>query len=184
LFDCSPVTDGAAALVLTTAERARELAGDRPVVKITGSGMATDSISLANRGDLSELGAVRLAGERAYAMAGRKPEDIQVAEVHDCFSIAEIMAIEALGFVERGAGGAAVESGVTSRGGKIPINTSGGLKSKGHPVGATGVAQAIEIVEQLRGNAGDRQVAGAAVGLAQNMGGSGGSSVVHIMEVV
>ena len=184
LFDCSPVTDGAAALVLTTVEKARELAGGRPVVKITGSGMATDSISLANREDLSDLGAVRLAGERAYRMAGRKPEDIHVAEVHDCFSIAEIMATEALGFFDRGLGGAAVETGQTTLAGKIPINTSGGLKSKGHPVGATGVAQAIEIVTQLRNEAGDRQVAGATVGLAQNMGGSGGSSVVHILEVV
>ncbi len=184
LFDCSPVTDGAAALVLTTVERARELAGDRPVVKITGSGMATDSISLAQRDDLSELSAVRKAGERAYRMAGRKPEDIHLAEVHDCFSIAEIMATEALGFFERGQGGPAVENGATALAGTIPINTSGGLKSKGHPVGATGVAQAIEIVTQLRGEAGDRQVAGAKIGLAQNMGGSGGSSVVHILEVV
>jgi acetyl-CoA C-acetyltransferase len=183
LFDCSPVTDGAAALVLTTVERARELAGDRPVVKITGSGMATDTISLAQRDDLSELGAVRKAGERAYQMAGRTPADIQLAEVHDCFSIAEIMATEALGFFERGQGGPAVENGETSLTGSIPINTSGGLKSKGHPVGATGVAQAIEIVSQLRGEAGDRQVDGAKVGLAQNMGGSGGSSVVHILEV-
>jgi acetyl-CoA C-acetyltransferase len=182
-FDCSPVTDGAAALVLTTVERARELAGDRPVVKITGSGMATDTISLAQRDDLSELGAVRKAGERAYRMAGRKPADIQLAEVHDCFSIAEIMATEALGFFERGQGGPAVENGETALTGSIPINTSGGLKSKGHPVGATGVAQAIEIVNQLRGEAGDRQVDGARVGLAQNMGGSGGSSVVHILEV-
>jgi len=107
-----------------------------------------------------------------------------LVEVHDCFTIAEIMATEALGLFERGAGGPAVESGLTAIGGKIPVNTSGGLKSKGHPVGATGVAQAIEIVSQLRGEAGERQVSGATVGLAQNMGGSGGSSVVHILEVV
>jgi len=184
LYDCSPITDGAAALVLTTVEKAREIAGDRPIVKITGSGMATDSISLANRVDLSELAGVRLAGERAYEMAGRKPEDIHVVEVHDCFTIAEIMATEALGFFDRGSGGPAAANGDTAIGGKIPVNTSGGLKSKGHPVGATGVAQAIEIVTQLRGEAGDRQVSGATVGLAQNMGGSGGSSVVHILEVV
>jgi acetyl-CoA C-acetyltransferase len=184
LFDCSPVTDGAAALVLTTVERAKELAGDRPVVTITGSGLATDTITLANREDLSELAAVRLAAERAYEMAGRKPEDLHVVEVHDCFTIAEIMATEAIGLFDPGYGATAVEDGLTSLQGKIPVNTSGGLKSKGHPVGATGVAQAAEIVTQLRGEAGQRQVQGATVGLAQNMGGSGGSAIVHILEVV
>ena len=184
LFDCSPVTDGAAALVLTTVERAKELAGDRPVVKITGSGLATDTITLANREDLSELAAVRLAAERAYEMAGKKPEDLHVVEVHDCFTIAEIMATEAIGLFDPGYGATAVEDGLTSLQGKIPVNPSGGLKSKGHPVGATGVAQAAEIVTQLRGEAGQRQVEGATVGLAQNMGGSGGSSIVHILEVV
>ncbi len=183
LLDCSPITDGAAALVLASMDRARQLAGDRPIVTITGSGMATDSITLANRGALDELRAVRLAGERAYLMAGRKPEEIHVAEVHDCFTIAEIMATEALGFFDRGYGGTAVAKGLTSLQGKIPVNPSGGLKSKGHPVGATGVAQVAEIVTQLRGQAGQRQVEGARIGLAQNMGGSGGSSVVHILEV-
>jgi acetyl-CoA C-acetyltransferase len=184
LLDCSPVTDGAAAVVLTTVERARELAGDRPVVAITGSGLATDTVTIANRGTVAELGAVRLAGERAYAMADKQPGDIHLVEVHDCFTIAEIMAIEALGFFDPGFGGSAVEQGLTGLQGKIPVNTSGGLKSKGHPVGATGVAQVLEIVTQLRGDAGQRQVEGATVGMAQNMGGSGGSSVVHILEVV
>jgi len=183
LLDCSPITDGAAALVIASVDRARELGGDRPLVKITGSGLATDSIALANRGDLSELRAVRLAGERAYAMAGRSPRDIHLAEVHDCFTIAEIMAVEALGFFDPGTGGQAVDRGLTSLGGKVPVNPSGGLKAKGHPVGATGVAQVVEVVTQLRGEAGQRQVEGARVGLAQNMGGSGGSSVVHILEV-
>ncbi len=183
LFDCSPITDGAAALVIASLDKAREIAGDRPVIKITGSGLATDTISLANRGDLGELKAVRLAGERAYAMAGRTPRDIHLVEVHDCFTIAEIMATEALGLFERGEGGRAVERGLTALGGKIPVNSSGGLKAKGHPVGATGVAQIAEIVTQLRGEAGQRQVEGARIGLAQNMGGSGGSSVVHILEV-
>jgi acetyl-CoA C-acetyltransferase len=184
LLDCSPVTDGAAALVLTTVERARELAGDRPVVKISGSGLATDTITLANRDDLTELKAVRLAAERAFKMAGRKPEDLHVVEVHDCFTIAEIMATEAIGLFDPGYGATAAADGLTAIGGKIPVNPSGGLKSKGHPVGATGVAQIAEIATQLRGGAGQRQVQGAAVGLAQNMGGSGGSSVVHILEVV
>lgn len=183
LLDCSPVTDGAAALVLTTVERARELAGGRPVVTITGSGLATDTITLANREDLTELRAVRLAAERAYAMAGRKPQDLHVVEVHDCFTIAEIMATEAIGLFEPGSGAQAAAAGLTAIGGRIPVNTSGGLKSKGHPVGATGAAQIAEIVSQLRGEAGQRQVEGARIGLAQNMGGSGGSSVVHILEV-
>ena len=116
-------------------------------------------------------------------MAGKKAEDLDVVEVHDCFTIAEIMATEAIGLFEPGMGAKAVEDGLTAIGGKIPVNTSGGLKSKGHPVGATGVAQAAEITTQLRGEAGERQVAGAKVGLAQNMGGSGGSSIVHILEV-
>jgi acetyl-CoA C-acetyltransferase len=184
LLDCSPVTDGAAAVVLTTVERARELAGDRSVVSVIGSGMATDTVTLANRAELAELNAVRVAGERAYAMADKKPEDIHLVEVHDCFTIAEIMATEALGFFDPGFGGPAVESGQTGLQGKIPVNTSGGLKSKGHPVGATGVAQVVEITEQLRGEAGQRQVEGARTGMAQNMGGSGGSSIVHILEVV
>jgi acetyl-CoA C-acetyltransferase len=183
LMDCSPVTDGAAALVLTTVEHARELAGDRPVVKISGSGLATDTITLANRADLTELKAVRKAADRAYAMAGKSPEELDVVEVHDCFTIAEIMATEAIGLFEPGKGASAVEDGLTAIGGTIPVNTSGGLKSKGHPVGATGVAQVAEITTQLRGEAGERQVASAATGLAQNMGGSGGSSIVHILEV-
>ena len=184
LLDCSPITDGAAALVLASADWAKAHAKGRPVVKITGSGMATDSISLAQRSDLTELKAVRLAGERAYQMAGRAPKDLHVVEVHDCFTIAEIMATEALGLFEPGGGGPAVERGLTAIGGRIPVNTSGGLKAKGHPVGATGVAQVAEIVSQLRGEAGQRQVQGARFGLAQNMGGSGGSSIVHILEVV
>jgi len=183
LMDCSPVTDGAAALVLTTVENAGKIAGDRPIIKISGSGLATDTITLANREDLTELKAVRMAAERAYRMAGKKPEDLDVVEVHDCFTIAEIMATEAIGLFEPGKAAAAAENGVTALDGRIPVNTSGGLKSKGHPVGATGVAQVAEITTQLRGEAGKRQVKGAKTGLAQNMGGSGGSSIVHILEV-
>ncbi len=182
LFDCSPITDGAAALVLTTVEHAREL-GAEPLVRITGSGLATAAIALQNRADLSELKAVEAAAGRAYRMAGRGPTDLDVVEVHDCFTIAEIMATEALGLFEPGQGGPAAAAGKTARDGSIPVNTSGGLKSKGHPVGATGVAQVVELVSQLRGQAGERQVEGARIGLAQNMGGSGGSAVVHIVEV-
>jgi len=181
LLDCSPVTDGAAALVLASVDTAKKLG--KPIIKVTGSGMATDTISLAARSDLTSLEAVRLAGERAYAMAGKKPADIDLVEVHDCFTIAEIMATEALGFFKLGDGGPAVERGDTAIGGTIPVNPSGGLKAKGHPVGATGVAQIVEVTTQLRGEAGDRQVKGAKTGMAQNMGGSGGSSIVHILEV-
>jgi acetyl-CoA C-acetyltransferase len=179
LLHCSPVSDGAAAVVLCPLDKAREYT-DKPI-RILGSGMATASLTLADRENPAVLDAVRKAGDRAYAMAKCDPGKIQVAEVHDCFSIAEICCIEALGLVEPGRGGEAARSGFSALGGRIPINTSGGLKSKGHPVGATGIAQAIEIAEQLRGEAGDRQVPDAEIGLCQNMGGSGASSVVHIL---
>jgi acetyl-CoA C-acetyltransferase len=180
VLDCSPITDGAAAVILAPLEMAKKL--KKPAVKITGLGHATDTIALSGRKDVTWLESVYLAGQQAYKMAGRKPQDIHFVEVHDCFTIAEICVTEALGFVDKGKGGQAVEQGLTSIGGKIPVNPSGGLKSKGHPVGATGVAQAVEVVKQLRGEAGDRQVKGARVGMAQNMGGSGGSCLVHIFE--
>ncbi len=182
LLDCSPVTDGAAAVILCPLDMAKKFT-DAPV-KIIGTGQASDSIALHSREDISCIAAIERSAEQAYKMAGLQPGDIQLAEVHDCFTIAEICAMEALGFVEKGKGGKAVDAGLNALDGKIPINTSGGLKSKGHPVGATGVAQIIEIFEQLRGNAGERQIKNARIGLAQNMGGSGGSSVVHIMETV
>jgi acetyl-CoA C-acetyltransferase len=182
LLDCSPVTDGASAVILCPLDMARKFTS-RPV-KVIGSGQASDSIALHSRADLTVLSAVRRAGEIAYKMAGVGPADIQLAEVHDCFTIAEICAIEALGFVEKGQGGKAYDNGLTALDGKIPVNTSGGLKSKGHPVGATGVAQIIEIFNQLRGDCGERQVKDARIGLAQNMGGSGGSATVHILQAV
>jgi acetyl-CoA C-acetyltransferase len=182
LLHCSPVSDGAAAILLCPLDQASKYT-DRPV-KIVGSGMATGSMALANRKDPAFLDAVARAAERAYRMAGVGPADIQLAEVHDCFSIAEIGCIEALGLVEKGQGGRAARTGLTALGGRVPVNTSGGLKSKGHPVGATGIAQAIEVLEQLQERAGERQVPGARIGLAQNMGGSGASSVVHIFERV
>ncbi len=183
ILDCSPVTDGAAAAILVPADRVGKL-GRKQGVKIIGSGHATDTIALHSRKDLCALEAVSKSAAIAYAMAGKKPTDMDVCEVHDCFTIAEIMAMEALGFFEKGKAGRAVEAGDTRIGGKIPINTSGGLKSKGHPVGASGVSQAVEIVEQLRGESGARQVKGAKVGMTQNMGGTGASSVVHIMEAM
>lgn len=182
VLDCSPITDGAAAVILCSLDKAKEFS-KKPLVKIVGLGQATDSIALHSREDFTFLKATQKAAETAFKMAGKKPSDIHVAEVHDCFTIAELIVLESLGLVEKGEAGKATENGMTTIGGKIPINTSGGLKSKGHPVGATGVAQIIEITKQLRGEAGKRQVKGAKVGLTQNMGGSGGSTVVHILEV-
>jgi len=178
LLHCSPVSDGAAALLLCPLDQAKKYT-DRPI-KILGSGMATASMALADREDMAWLDAVQTSAERAYGAAGVGPGDVDVVEVHDCFAIAEICCIEALGLVDRGKGGEAARSGLTALGGRIPVNTSGGLKSKGHPVGATGIAQAIEIFEQLRGECGDRQVVNAQIGMTQNMGGSGASSVVHL----
>ncbi len=183
ILDCSPITDGAAAAILCSLELAKKIS-KKPIVKIIGSGHSTDTIALHSRESLCDLKSVERAAEKAYKMANKKPEDIDVAEVHDCFTIAEICVIEALGFVEKGKGGKATEAGLTRLGGRIPINTSGGLKSKGHPVGATGVAQIVEITKQLRGEAGERQVEKARVGLTQNMGGSGGSCLVHILEAL
>jgi acetyl-CoA C-acetyltransferase len=180
ILDCSPITDGAAAIVLYPADLARKYG--KPVVKITGTGHATDTIELAQRTDLTWLNSTYLAAKSAYAMADKKPEDIDIVEVHDCFTIAEICVTEALGFVNKGKGGEAVEKGLTAIDGKIPVNPSGGLKSKGHPVGASGVAQAVEMVKQLRGECEDRQIPDARVGMTQNMGGSGASAVVHIFE--
>jgi acetyl-CoA C-acetyltransferase len=178
LLHCSPVSDGAAAVIVCPLEDAAKYT-DRPV-RILASAMATAPMALADRADPADLEAVRLAAERAYAMAEIGPGDVDLAEVHDCFSIAEICCLESLGLVEKGHGGEAARSGMTALGGRIPVNTSGGLKSKGHPVGATGIAQAIEIFEQLRDEGGKRQVENARIGLTQNMGGSGASSVVHI----
>jgi len=179
LLHCSPVSDGAAAVLLCPLDRASEFT-DRPV-KIMGLGMSSAPLALADRENPAVLDAVRESAQRAYKMAGVGPGEIQVAEVHDCFSIAEICCLEALGLVEQGHGGEAARTGFSALGGRVPVNTSGGLKSKGHPVGATGIAQAIEITEQLRGESGERQVADAKIGLCQNMGGSGASSVVHIL---
>lgn len=182
LLHCSPVSDGAAAVVLCPLDQASKYT--KQPIKIRGTGMASASMALHDRKEIAFLESVQQSAARAYEMAGVGPGEIQVAEVHDCFAIAEVCCIEALGFVEKGSGGKAAVEGFTALGGRLPVNTSGGLKSKGHPVGATGVAQAIEITEQLRGVAGKRQVADARIGLCQNMGGSGASSVVHVLERV
>jgi acetyl-CoA C-acetyltransferase len=179
LFDCSPISDGAAALLLVAEELAPSFT-DEPLYVI-GSGQASD-VALHDRAELTTLRAARLAGQQAYNMAGVTPEDIQVAEVHDCFTIAEIMATEDLGFFPPGEGWRAAEEGQTARTGPRPVNTSGGLKSKGHPVGASGAGQVVEIWKQLHGKAGKRQVPGVTLGLTHNVGGTGQSCVVHIFE--
>ncbi len=180
LFDCSPISDGAAALLLASEEAARSFTDDP--LYIIGSGQASD-VALHDRPELTTLTAARLAGQQAYEMAGVGPQDIKVAEVHDCFTIAEIIATEDLGFFAPGQGCRAAEERLTERTGPRPINTSGGLKSKGHPVGASGAGQVIEIWKQLRGEAGPRQVTGQVdLGLTHNVGGTGQSCVVHIFE--
>jgi len=177
VLDCSPITDGAAAVVLA----ALPLKGTkRPPVKVAASAAATDTIGLHDREDLAWLRSTEVAAAKAYARAGITPEDVSFCEVHDCFTIAEVMVIEALGLAERGRGGEAAVSGMTALGGRVPVNPSGGLKSKGHPVGATGIAQIREAVLQLRGESEGRQVKDARWGLTQNMGGTGASAVVHI----
>ncbi len=179
LFDCSPITDGAAAVVLVPAARAKEFT-DTPIY-VKAAAQTSDTISLHDRRSLTSIDATAVAADRAFKIAKLQRSDVDVAEVHDCFTIAEIMAIEDLGFFEKGLGGHATIDGETAIGGEIPVNTSGGLKACGHPVGATGIKQAVEIVEQLRGDAGKRQVEGAEIGLTHNVGGTGGTVVVHIL---
>jgi acetyl-CoA C-acetyltransferase len=178
LYDCSLITDGASCLILTHPDLAKKFT-DSPV-HIIGSGQASDTIGLYEREKLTTLKAAKLAGQEAYKMAGVEPKDLDVAEVHDCFTIAEILAYEDLGLCSSGKGGSLIEQGTTKLEGKIPVNTSGGLKSKGHPVGATGTAQAYEIYMQLTGQAEERQVKDAELGLSHNVGGSGATATVHI----
>lgn len=180
LFDCSPITDGAAAVLLVSEERAKEFTASP--VYIIGSGQASD-YALHDRADLTSIEGAKRASQKAYEMAGVEPVDIRIAEVHDCFTIAEIIATEDLGFFAPGDGYKMAEDGVTARDGARPINTSGGLKAKGHPVGASGVAQVVEIWKQMRGAAGGRQVAGdIPLALTHNVGATGSTCVVHIFE--
>ena len=180
VFDCSPVTDGAAAVVLMPLEKAKKHC-EQPI-EIVASTQASDTLALHNRKSLTELNATKVASKKAFETAGIRPKDVNVAEVHDCFSIAEILAIEDIGFFKKGEGGKATEDGLTQIGSQIPINTSGGLKGCGHPVGATGIKQAVEISWQLRGQANGRQVKDAEIGMTHNVGGSGATCVVHIMK--
>ena len=181
LYDCAPVTDGAACILLVPSEIARNFT-ERPV-QVAGTGQATGR-GLSQAEELTSLTAAKVAAAEAYEMAGAGPKDIQVAEVHDCFTIAEIIATEDLGFFDPGEGARAVDEGRTSMTGDHPVNTSGGLKCKGHPVGASGVAQVVEIFHQLRGEAGARQLNNPKLelGLTHNVGGTGGTCVVNILS--
>jgi acetyl-CoA C-acetyltransferase len=178
LYDCSLITDGASCAIITKPELAAKFT-DQPV-HVIGTGQASDTIGLYERQSLTSLQAAKLAAHAAYHMAATKPDDIDVAELHDCFTIAEIIAYEDLNFCPAGAGGKLAETGETRLNGHLPVNTSGGLKAKGHPVGATGTAQAYEIYLQLTGQADKRQVKNAKVGLTHNVGGSGATATVHI----
>jgi acetyl-CoA C-acetyltransferase len=179
LLDCSPISDGAAALVITS-KRGKIKNG----VEIAASVVATDTLGLAQRKGLDELSATRAAAKKAYEKAGIAPGDVDVAEVHDCFTIAEVLALEDLGFYKKGEAARAIERGGVTLGSSkhLVVNTSGGLKGCGHPVGATGVKQVVEIVQQLRGSAVHRQVKQARVGLAHNVGGTGATAVVHLLK--
>ena len=177
LFDCCPFTDGGAAVVLASEEVARR---HKRSIWVLGSAAASDTMFMHEKRDLSRITATERAALGAYRQAGKGPQDVDVVELHDCFTIAEIVATEGLGFFEPGMGGIAAEKGWTSVGGKIPVNPSGGLKSKGHPIGATGAAQICEIVTQLRGEAGPRQVEGARVGLTHTLGGNTATVLVSL----
>jgi len=179
VYDCSLISDGAAAVLIAPFERASEFT-DKPV-RVLGISQASDNVALDEKEDITTLRAVKISAEKAYKMAGVKPSDIQFAEVHDCFTIAEIVAIEDLGFVKKGEGGPYSLAGKTCIQGELPVNTSGGLKAKGHPVGATGVGQICDVVQQIRGEADERQVKRNSLGLAQNLGGSGATSVITIL---
>jgi acetyl-CoA C-acetyltransferase len=180
LLHCSPITDGAATVILAPADTAKKYT-DNPIY-IKASAQGSDTLSLFARRDVTTLDATVHAAKEAYRQAKMSVKSIDLAEVHDCFTIAEICAYEDLGFTKKGNGGKLIEEGETRIGGRIPVNTSGGLKAKGHPVGATGVAQIVELVKQLRGEADKRQVKGAEVGLAHNVGGSGATATVHILS--
>lgn len=179
LYDCSLVSDGAAAVVICPLDRARDFQA-KPI-RVCGIAQTSDHLALDKKESIVTFKAVQAAAGKAYRMAGLTAADIGFAELHDCFTIAEIIATEDLGFVAKGEGGPYAASGATTLGGERPVNTSGGLKSKGHPVGATGVAQICDVVTQLRGEAGERQVPNHAFGLAENLGGSGATAVVTIL---
>jgi acetyl-CoA C-acetyltransferase len=180
LYDCCPFSDGASAVILCNEDFAKK--SGRPFVEVIGSGRGASSAAVQGRDDITTIPSTVAAATQAYKMAGITPKDIDFAEVHDCFTIAEIIDIEDLGFFKKGTGANAVREGSTSRTGEIPINPSGGLKSKGHPIGATGVGQVVEVFEQLTGKADQRTIRDAEIGLTHNFGATGASAAVHIFK--
>jgi acetyl-CoA C-acetyltransferase len=180
LYHCCPTTDGAACALVVSEDVVEEYTN--APIRIAGVGAASDAVGLFQRETYTGVPASQQAAEKAYSMAGIGPDELDFAEMHDCFAIAELMAYEDLGLCERGEAGSLIESGATELGGELPVNTSGGLKSKGHPIGATGTGQIVEAFEQLSGQAGDRQVDDPRYGLTHNVGGSGGAAVVHVLE--
>lgn len=183
VYDCSLVSDGAAFLVLAATDVAKSIAGGR-AVEVIGSGHAGDTTTIATKGSITTFAATVRAKNDAFKMAGISPQDVNLAEVHDCFTITQILNIEDLGFFAKGEGPRAVLEGWTARDGKIAVNPSGGLKAKGHPIGATGVSQIFEVVTQLRGEAGERQVKNARIGLTHNLGGNAATCVVNVFKGV
>ena len=182
LLDSSPIADGAAAVVLCPTARASEFTDH--AVHIRASAVATDSVALHDRRDPLFLSAAYQSAQKAYQQAGIRPEDIDLFELHDAFTIMAALSLEACGFAERGQGVCLAQEGEITLEGRIPICTMGGLKARGHPVGATGIYQVVEVVQQLRGQAGPNQIEGASLGMAQNIGGSGATAITHILERV
>jgi len=180
VYDCCANADGAACIILAGEARAKE--HDGKVVWLDGLGAATASMSVLRRPELTGLPSAVEAGKQAYRMAEVTPQDVDVAEVHDCFTIAEIMAYEDLGFCKKGEGGPFIQDRRSYIGGEVAVNTDGGLKAKGHPIGTTGVSMAYEVCKQLRGEAGERQVPDARVGLTHNVGGIGQYTFVHLFK--
>ena len=180
LFDEAPAGDGAAAVIVTSSERAADMVA-RPV-RIAASTLATDALALHDRRDMLWLSAAEASARRAYEQAGLGPADIQVFELHDSFTVLAALALEACGLAERGQGWQLARDGEIGRRGRVPMSTFGGLKARGNPIGATGLYQIVEAAQQVRGTAGDCQVSGARVALAQNLGGTGATAVTHILR--
>ena len=180
LLDASPIGDGAAAVFLVAADSLRS--NGRPIISIVGSASASDSIAVHDRSDPLWLNAAYLSASQAYEQASVQPSDINLFEVHDAFSIMSVLSLEACGFAEKGNGPRLALEGEITRTGRIPITTLGGLKARGHPVGATGIYQIVEVTQQLRGDSGENQVENAQIGMAQNIGGSGATIITHILK--
>ena len=183
LYDCCPFSDGASAVILCSEEFAK-MKNSNSYIEVIGSGRGASPAAVQSREDITTIPSTTAAAKQAYKMAGITPKDIDFAEVHDCFTIAEIIDIEDLGFFQKGTAATAIRNGATRRNGEIPINPSGGLKSKGHPIGATGVGQIVEVFEQFTGKAGERTIKDAEIALTHNFGATGASAAVHIFKKV